>query len=410
MICLSEDSGRQKKKEKENMKKFLALMLALCLALATIPVLAENDLTGTWYLISMGLTGGTMEMKADGTCTFLVKEGEEGTAEGTWTADGNNVTLDQTMELTFDGTDLILSPEALATFAGADTMGLDPSLLSSFVKFSREPGKVTAEEFNAYQADGTVPEGKTKEDMDAIQTEIMLLAFSMMGGLNADDLGNAIGGDTAPAVNPEVTVLEDNFYVRSGFGENSLEGLYIAKVQNQNDAPLTVSEATLILKDAEGNEVGRKEYMGSCGSRYLEPGEISFVSLTADVDEGATPDTYEITFQTSGSSYSTDIQIEAVNPEVRISDNGYWVSYNAAATITNATEEPVSQVNVVIAVKDSNGKLLDLGNAGLYQNELAPGSTITVIDTLDSRTVDYIQANNLELGQAEAYGWKDSTY
>ena len=46
------------------MKKILALILALCLALAAVPVLAEDDLSGTWYMVMMGLTAGTFELNA----------------------------------------------------------------------------------------------------------------------------------------------------------------------------------------------------------------------------------------------------------------------------------------------------------------------------------------------------------
>ena len=38
---------RNKEKEFSSMKKFLALMLVLCMALAAIPALAETDFTGT---------------------------------------------------------------------------------------------------------------------------------------------------------------------------------------------------------------------------------------------------------------------------------------------------------------------------------------------------------------------------
>ena len=47
------------------MKKFLALTLVLCMALAAIPALAETDFTGTWYLVTMGQTAGTFELNAD---------------------------------------------------------------------------------------------------------------------------------------------------------------------------------------------------------------------------------------------------------------------------------------------------------------------------------------------------------
>jgi len=105
------------------MKKFIALMLVLCMALAAIPALAETDFTGTWYLITMGQTAGTFELKADGTCAAtLYATGEEQKMEGTWSADGDVVTItaqEQDLPMTFDGTDLILGEAALTAFGGS---------------------------------------------------------------------------------------------------------------------------------------------------------------------------------------------------------------------------------------------------------------------------------------------------
>jgi len=391
------------------MKKLLALMLALCMALAAIPALAETDFTGTWYLITIGQTAGIFELNADGTCAAtLYANTEEQKMEGTWSADGDVVTItaqEQALPMTFDGTDLILGEAALTAFGGSSIPeGMDISMFSSLIKFSREPGKITTAELNAYNNDGTIPEGKTKEDMDAAVAEMQVMIMSLLSGMGVD-LSGAAGQDTPEAALP-LTVVEENFYVRKSWGDN-LEGCYIAKVANENDAPLSISDALLILKDADGNEVGRTEYLGRSGSRYLEPGEASFVSIRADVAEGSTVATYEASFGTSANSYGKDTQIEASNAELRVKE-GYWTTYYVAATITNASDAPLSQASVVIALKDSEGKLLDLATSGLYQNELAAGSTITLIDSIDSSTVDYCTENGIQLGGVEAFGWVES--
>ena len=374
------------------MKKFLALTLVLCMALAAIPALAETDFTGTWYLVTMGQTAGTFELNADGTCAAtLYANTEEQKMEGTWSADGDVVTItvqEQALPMTFDGTDLILGEAALTAFGGSSIPeGMDISMFSSLIKFSREPGKITMAELNAYNNDGTIPEGKTKEDMDAAVAEMQVMIMSLLSGMGVDLGGADVGQGTQEAA-PPLSVLEDNFYVRKSWGDQ-LEGCF------------------LVLKDADGNEVGRTEYLGRSGSRYLEPGEASFVSIRADVAEGSTVANYEVSFETSSRSYSTDTQIEASNPELRVKE-GYWTTYYVAATVTNASDAPLSQASVVIALKDSEGKLLDLATPGLYQNELAAGSTITLIDSIDSTTIDYCTENNIQLGTVEAFGWVES--
>ena len=154
------------------MKKAVALILVLCMALASIPVLAETDLSGTWYLIITDITCGTFELNADGTCTgTTAASGEEQKLAGTWAADGNAVTLtigEEPLALVFDGTNLTIGSEETATAKdGAESLTL--------LKFSREPGTVTVDELNAYSTAGTIPEGKTMEDMEIAQAQLAML-------------------------------------------------------------------------------------------------------------------------------------------------------------------------------------------------------------------------------------------
>ena len=61
------------------MKKILALILTVCMILGSMAALADTDFTGTWYFLSLGLTAGTFELNADGTCALTIdsEEGEE---------------------------------------------------------------------------------------------------------------------------------------------------------------------------------------------------------------------------------------------------------------------------------------------------------------------------------------------
>ena len=49
------------------MKKILAFLLALCMTMAAVPVTAEGDASGSWYLVVIGLTAAEIELNADGT-------------------------------------------------------------------------------------------------------------------------------------------------------------------------------------------------------------------------------------------------------------------------------------------------------------------------------------------------------
>ncbi|MBQ8072514.1 MAG: hypothetical protein IJ231_01990 [Clostridia bacterium] len=391
------------------MKKMLALVLALCVTLAAVPVLAEEDVSGTWYLIMLGMTTATIDLNADGSCAIAAfNDGENVNQEGTWTQDGDKLSVivnDQTLPLVHDGSSLLFDAEALASLglevSSLGLSGMDDSILSSLIQITRDPGKVTVAEFNAYQENGTLPEGKTEEDMQALQAEMMSFFMTMMGSVGGADLSGASESASAP----ELTIVEENFYVRDSY--SGQQGVYIAKIQNQTEEPAYLSEGSLTLQDADGNEIGRADYMGITGSCYLEPGEATFVSIIADVDEGVTASVsgHTARLQSSAITYQTpDISLDVSAAELR-KEEGYYVSYYTAATVTNTTDEPMSRISAVVAVRDADGKLVDLTSSGLYQNELAAGSTVTLIDSMDSRAQEYATGNGLTLDSVEAYAW-----
>jgi hypothetical protein len=398
------------------MKKILALILSVCMILGSISALADDpDFTGTWYLQTMGLTAGTFELNADGTCTLSTDDnGEEVKKQGTWSVEGETVTLtvdDQPLPMTYDGADLTVGEEAVAMLGGSEMSGMDPSFFSQLIKISREPGKITMAELDAYNTDGTIPEGKTKEDMDSIQAEMMTLVFSMMGSVGTGTSTGTVegAGQTAAEDEANLTIAEENFYVReSYFGK---ECVYIAKVQNDTEDSLLINDGSMIIKDADGNEVAKREYLGTCGSRYLEPGEVSYVSMQVDLEEGKTADSYEAVVRASHNEYARkDTILEVDQVELRSKEGYSGTNYYTAATITNKGETPLAGISVLVVTRDSNGKMVDIGMRDLGMNELGAGSTITLVDDIDSAAVKYCEANQLTLEGQDACAWVDEAY
>ena len=154
-------------------KKLTALLskrvlpFALLFLAAVDAAVTEEAYCGTWYLNMSGLTCGTFELNNDGTCVGTSAASGEKKLEGAWSVEENLVTLTiagQSLLLVFDGTDLKI-------YAGQDT-----NELASLLTFSREPG-VTIDEMNAYSTAGTIPEGKTKEEMEYIRDQIGMLVI-----------------------------------------------------------------------------------------------------------------------------------------------------------------------------------------------------------------------------------------
>ena len=389
------------------MKKLIALSLALCMALTILPALSEGDVTGTWYMQFMGLTAGSIELNADGTAAMIIDAAEGAqTVEAAWTQDGEKISLtygEQTLPLSWDGENLTLDPEGLAALAstpgmdlsGVSAGGMDMSVMSTLFQLTREPGTLTTAALTAYQTDGTLPEGVTEEEMQLKMMEIMTSLFSVMGSVSGSESNENVD------LSEGIAVLEENLIVYDSYGGQT--GTYMAKIQNNNEGPAYITDLSLTLKDADGNDVGQSDYASVIGSHYLEPGEITLISISADVSEGAAvADCVKVISATSPSSYQTpDTQLD-VTAELRI-EEGWSTDYRPAVTVVNNGEAPLTNISCVIAVRDAEGTLLDIATTSLYGAELPAGNTIILVTSVDYNIVNYCSANGIVPAQVEAF-------
>ena len=70
----------------------------------------------------------------------------------------------------------------------------------------------------------------------------------------------ALAAIPAAADAPELTIVEENFYLRKNYGEK-FDGIYIAKLRNDTETPLYIDSCTLVLTDAEGGEAGKQDFL-----------------------------------------------------------------------------------------------------------------------------------------------------
>ena len=111
------------------MKKLVSLVLALCLACCMGFACAEEDGSGTWYLVDvMGMDPSamgiemTMILNGDGTAEVQTNmSAEDASKTGTWVLEGNQVvvTIDdspQTFEITEDGLQADMGGGMIGTF------------------------------------------------------------------------------------------------------------------------------------------------------------------------------------------------------------------------------------------------------------------------------------------------------
>ncbi len=352
------------------MKKWTAVLLALCLLLAAIPALGEGeDVSGDWYANIGDVIAGTLTLNANGTAALEVLDptGAPMNVDGEWTfADGV-----VTMTVEGSSTEFALKEGSL----NADWFPLP---------FTRTKGKLTRLQAVTLLKGGEteLPEGLTQEEAEACAKDYEAQMKAM-----------------EPA-EPELSVLGESFRVVESY--SGYRGVYIARVQNNTGAPLYITGGALTLKDAEGNAVGEAAYLSQCGSKYLEPGEISFVSIEADVNEGATVTDYEKTIKAEEKGYMTDVTLPVSATEYA---PGLYDNYYMKATVTNDTGEARANVQAVLVALDEEGNLLCLDTVSLFYNELGAGSTITLVASVDSRTMKYFEANGIKPAKVEAYAY-----
>jgi hypothetical protein len=377
------------------MKKLTALLLALCMLLAMVPALGE-DFSGTWYMVLEDVTVGTLELNADGAFSLTVQAGEESnTLEGTWEA------TDAGVALTAEG-----SPAVAAYDAEAGTLLLDVIP----IPMQREKGKYEVQlmiDVLNMKEDIEFPEGVTQ-----LEASTAALAFVMklnelkgtLGGTGTEtgtgtEDGGAPDATEAPAGGTGVDILAENFVVTESY--SGYDGTYIAKVQNNTGSPLWLTGGSLVVKDASGNLVGTREYLSTCGSKYLEPGEISIATMQVELEADGEY-TYEKVIEAEAKSWSgPDAAVTVTDPAYV---EGKYDSKLLQATVTNDTEQNLPDVEIAFLLSDENGLPLALVTNTLYNTELCPNSSLVVKSNVYTKVAEYFAAKSI-IPAVEAFAW-----
>ena len=360
------------------MKKLFAILLALGLLLSALPALAE-DFSGMWYLNLTDVDLGYFQLNEDGTMTGDVIG--TGAIEGTWSSTDASVTLvvdDDPLVLAWDG----------ATLYSAELL----------IPVIREQGRMPSSVITAIANGETpeLPEGMTEEEAqtiyDTFQAEFKRLQEAALEAQQQARL--------AESAEYKVDILAENFYVMEEY--SSLRGYWLAKVINMNSVPVYLRDGALKVLDAEGNQVGEATYLSTTGSRYLEPGEISFVSMRADIEGDGADLTYDASIETTIRSYVTDAALPLADADFEPLDPESY-SY-MQTTVTNDTDKPVS-VNAVFALEDAEGTPWLISDEKVYNHELTPGSSLILKSSVYTSFAEFIQEKGIEITTIETYAW-----
>ena len=157
------------------------------------------------------------------------------------------------------------------------------------------------------------------------------------------------------------------------------------------------------MTDAAGNQVGEAKYLDTTGSKWLDPGEVSVLSMEADLEENIEV-SYTKEFEvTDGGYYSKDVAVTLTDPAYIPAHD--YESALMKATVVNDTGALLPGLNVIFILEDAEGNLLDVRSEMIYRHELGVDSSITMYTSVDSKVADYLSANGIEPAAVEAYAW-----
>lgn len=388
------------------MRKFLSLMLVLCLALAAFPATAE-DLAGEWNLLILGLQAGTGTLNADGTLHMVMDIEESSESDGTWVLEGDALTL------TFDGQSEVLTR--------VEDQFVNDAM---YMTLSREPAKITYKMFVDYTTNGTLPENVTAEEMTAVLQSIMtiMMASGAEPSNPVVDGSASVADEAAPAadesvqsapaegdVNSSLIVTEESFVARENYSGDPDYYLFLV-VHNNSESPLYINKATASLQDAEDNEIGSAKYLYGSASRYLEPQETSVVSLRFEMNGSAAPDRYSYTVESkvpeSWNKPDHEIPVRTADLASDLKEAGSYENVlQAKIELVNPDETPVSDPRTAVVLRSEDGKILELYTHSLYNVAIGADSSIFLTLSFGSPVQDYCIKNSLTPAGVEVYAW-----
>jgi len=384
------------------MKKWIAMLLMVCLLAAAVPALGEEDYTGNWYMTVADVSLASMTLNADGSVEFNMAE--QGTMNGTWTTGEGKITV------TIDGDGLDFTYEDGKLTAA----GFFP------VPFVREEGKINSELIGKVMSGESydIPEGMTEEEMMAIAKNFVTEYQAILAEQAGDDTTTETTTETtvetpvADAGEPAtedaalaVSILKENMILVKDSYSEKLRAFYFAEIQNNTQTAYSVNKGLFNLLDGDGNVVAEETYFQSNGSSYLEPGETSFACFRVDVPEGVENPSYKASFEAQVNDWARkDLAVSVTGTEIGKDRYDRTVM---RVTVANNQNANLVDLRTVAALEDADGNLIWVTQGYLNNAELLPGNSIVLLVNIDSDADTYFAENNITPAQVEAYAYEE---
>lgn len=200
-----------------------------------------------------------------------------------------------------------------------------------------------------------------------------------------------------------ITVSQEVFkVVETSYG--STYGYLFAKIENTGDAPISVGSGTLAVFDAAGTILETSDYV-SCYpyNAVLQPGEYVYVDNTVYFDDGVTVDTVgEYQFAAKPYDYEGYTYVKFPCEAVLALGESEYDSNYVDVTFTNTTDAILYDFDVLTAMFDADGNIVNVDYTWESSVGVHPGSTVTIKVWQDSTVIDDLKAKGITPASVDA--------
>lgn len=201
----------------------------------------------------------------------------------------------------------------------------------------------------------------------------------------------------------KLNVVQENFYLIKSYWNY---GYVFAKVENAGDRPIKANAGVLEIYDEEGNALTSSDYLNAYAA-YLQPGEYTYVKMYAELEDetqNAADHMLTLTGKSDSSAHTLLLDCETAL-EMGVEDD--WWEYNYMyAQITNSTDQILYDIEVVLALLDTDGNILYIADDYLYsERALMPGSSMMIRKDIPSDFMEYFEANGITPAAVDAIAY-----
>ena len=195
-----------------------------------------------------------------------------------------------------------------------------------------------------------------------------------------------------------LNVTDKNVFIYTGKDS----GVFSARIENDGDAPAGVDSGKLVLFSENDDILETADYITAFPSRLvLNPGEYTYVREFLWTSDRKNQTIGDMKFSVGVTENGREAERILCESSYEISGSDSFDNY-LYISFTNEAEQIRYGYYLVAALYDTEGNLIYVDNNQYEKVGVHPGSTVTIGLYLDNDTIEYFEANNIEIGSSDA--------